>query len=93
MAMFCDGCGDDISRLDREECHIPLANRGGIDLCPDCEAALDEEEEERWHVVCRDCEFENIEDSRFGAYFSRLVHERLSGHTAAHGRIDGGADE
>jgi len=25
MAMLCDGCGDDISRLSRPECHIPLA--------------------------------------------------------------------
>jgi len=40
MAMLCDGCGDDISRLSRPECHIPLAKGGGVDLCPDCRKAL-----------------------------------------------------
>ncbi len=88
MVLLCDGCGDDISALDREECHIPLANRGGIDLCPECEATLDETE--RWHVVCRDCEFEHVVSCRHSANFAKLAHERLSGHTAAHGRVNGG---
>jgi len=43
MVMLCDGCGDDISRLSRPECHIPLScNGAGIDLCPDCRQALGE---------------------------------------------------
>ncbi|GAB7094062.1 hypothetical protein JCM30237_12140 [Halolamina litorea] len=42
MVMLCDGCGDDISRLSRPECHIPLSGNGGIDLCPSCRQALGE---------------------------------------------------
>ncbi len=42
MVLLCDGCGDDISRLSRPECHLPVSERGGIDLCPDCKAGLEE---------------------------------------------------
>jgi len=40
MVLLCDGCDDDISKLSRPECYLPLSGRGGIDLCPECKDEL-----------------------------------------------------
>lgn len=40
MSLVCDGCGDDLSKLPRPECYVPLSDGGSVDLCPDCSAAL-----------------------------------------------------
>jgi hypothetical protein len=34
--LVCDGCGADISDVERPVAYVPLANGGGVDLCDDC---------------------------------------------------------